>query len=285
MAIKLIIDSASDLTPQQAQEQGWGYLNLSVTFGEQTYTDRADLDPQSFYEKLIESDTLPVTSQISPMAYQEAIAAALAEGKTPVVITLSSKLSGSYQSACIAAAEFDEPVYIVDSLNVSLGEALLIRYAQQLLQQGLEAQQLVQALEQCRSRIRLLALLNTLEYLKKGGRISSSVALVGGLLSIKPVIAVVDGEVAMLGKARGSKQGNNLLVEWISKSGGVDFSMPCSLAYSGLDDTLLQKYVADSKALWEGNIDHLPVMQIGATIGTHAGPGAIAVAFFAQEAN
>ena len=125
-----------------------------------------------------------------------------------------------------------------------------------------------------------MALLDTLEYLKRGGRISKTVALAGGLLSIKPVISLDGGEIKILGKARGSRQGNNLLVQEIHSAGGIDFSRPVLLGYTGLDDALLQKYIRDSAALWEGKLDALPCTVVGSVVGTHAGPGAIAIAFF-----
>jgi len=131
--------------------------------------------------------------------------------------------------------------------------------------------------------IRLVALLDTLEYLKRGGRISSSAALVGGLLSVKPVVAVEHGEVVMLGRARGSKNGSNLLVQEIRKTRGVDFERPYLLGYTGLEDSLLQKYIADSAALWAEHTDALPVGTVGGTIGAHVGPGAVAVAFFQRS--
>ena len=126
-------------------------------------------------------------------------------------------------------------------------------------------------------------MLDTLEYLKKGGRISAAVAFAGGVLNIKPVVCVDKGEIKMLGKARGSKQGNNLLVQEIDKAGGVDFDKPVLLGYTGLTDTLLKKYVEDSKALWAHAKSELNTSVIGSTIGTHVGPGAVAVAFFKKN--
>lgn len=280
MAIKLIIDSASDIPVSYAGTHGMTYLPLPVTIGQQQYLSGVDITPQQFYEILIESDCLPVTSQVSPFGFEQAFRSAIEQGDTPVAITLSSKLSGTYQSACIAAANFGGRAFVVDSLNVSLGEAILVYYAERLIAQGLSAPELLAELERAKKRIKVIALLDTLEYLKKGGRISAASALVGGMLSIKPVIAIIDGQVQLIGKARGSKQGNNLLIELIDSSSGVDFSMPLTLAYSGMSDLLLQKYIADSRRLWEGHIETLPVLAIGATIGTHAGPGAIGVAFF-----
>ena len=161
--------------------------------------------------------------------------------------------------------------------------AILVEYALELADRGLSAEEIVLKLLQKRDKVRLLALVDTLEYLKKGGRISSTVALAGGLLNIKPVIAVEEGIIKMLGKARGSRQGNNLLAQEIEKAGGVDFRKPVMLGYTGLSDVLLQKYVQDSASLWEGHRDQLPVSVVSSVVGTHVGPGAVAVAFFAAE--
>lgn len=147
----------------------------------------------------------------------------------------------------------------------------------------MEAREIAEELERSKKRIRLVALLDTLEYLKKGGRVSRLTAFAGGLLSIKPVVAVQDGEVVILGKARGSRQGNNLLVEQIRQAGGVDFSMPYFLGYTGLSDELLRKYIRDSEMIWKENTEQLDISTVGGTIGTHAGPGAIAVAFFCGD--
>jgi hypothetical protein len=135
-------------------------------------------------------------------------------------------------------------------------------------------------LEEVKEKIVVVALVDTLEYLKKGGRISSTVAFAGAVLNIKPVISLIDGEINVLGKARGSKQGNNLLVKEIEKAGGVDFSKPVLLGYTGITDSLLQKYIEDSKYLWEENLETVRYTTVGSAIGTHIGPGAIAVSFF-----
>ena len=142
------------------------------------------------------------------------------------------------------------------------------------------AQELAHQLTQEREKVCVIALLDTLEYLKRGGRISSAVAFAGGVLAIKPVISIQDGAVQLVGRARGSKNGNNLLSEFIKKRGGVDFSLPHTLGYTGLSDALLQKYVHDSAHLWTEHAESLPVCLIGSVIGSHGGPGAVAVAFF-----
>lgn len=281
MAIRIITDSASDITQVEAAAWGVQVLPLRTIFGQEEFLDGITIDHETFFQKLIESDVLPTTSQLSPFQYEEPFRQAAEAGDEVVCITLSSKLSGCYQSASIAAE--DLPVVLVDSLNVTVGERLLVERAVQLRDQGLSAQEIGQQLETEKSQIRLIALLDTPEYLKKGGRISSAAALAGSLLSIKPVIAVEDGEIAILGKARGSKNGNNMLMTLVEKNGGINFEMPYCLTYSGLSDALLRKYIADSQSLYSGRAEHLPVSTIGSTIGTHAGPGAIAVAFFSNH--
>ena len=169
---------------------------------------------------------------------------------------------------------------MVDSENASIGQHALVEYALRLKDAGLGFEEIVERLEADKKRIRLIALLDTLEYLKKGGRISKAAAMAGSLLSIKPVIAIQCGEVAILGKARGSKQGNNLLAEQIRQTGGIDFEKPFVLGYTGLSDAILQKYIKDHESFWKSSVDGLETSSVGGTIGTHIGPGAIGVAFF-----
>ncbi len=278
--IRIITDSAADFTAPIPQ--GLTFLPMSIRFGNEEFQDGVTINHYEFYEKLVESDELPVTSLISPGTFEDAFEAAIANGESVVAITISSKLSGTYQSAVLAAQEHPGKVFVVDSLNAAIGEQILVRYALQLRQTGMTAVEIAEALDAAKKNIRIVALLDTLEYLKKGGRISSAVAFVGGMLAIKPVITIKDGEVSMLGTARGSRNGNNFLISEIQKSGGIDFEKPFSLAYTGLSDKLLQKYIQDSRSLWEPHTDYLPISTIGATIGTHIGPNAIAVAFFSK---
>lgn len=280
MNIQIITDSASDITNQTREDVT--VLPMTITFGDTAYQDGVNLSHQEFYERLIENGELPTTSQIPPYDFETAIRKALSEGNDVIVITMSSKLSGTYQSACIAASESDGKVYVVDSENVTVGERTLVEYALRLKDQGMDAASIVEKLEAEKKNIHLIALLDTLEYLKKGGRVSKAAAFAGGILSIKPVVAIVEGEVVILGKARGSKQGNNFLVQKIEEC-GIDFGKPYFLGYTGLNDSLLQKYIEDSKSLWAQYTQSLAISTVGGTIGTHAGPGAIAVAFFAKN--
>ena len=277
MKTRIVVDSTADILPE--------YLNqihtvpLTVSFGDEEYIDGVTIDHRTFYQKLIETDAMPSTSQASPAAFAEQYDQAAAADEEVVVITISSKLSGTYQSAMIAAAGRSS-VYIVDSENASVGCGILVGLALRYLRDGMTASAIAEKLQEDKKKIVVIALLDTLEYLKRGGRISKAAAFAGGLLNIKPVISIADGEIQLLGKARGSKMGNNLLVQQIQKVGGIDFTKPVLLGYTGLSDVLLQKYIEDSSYLWSAFLDAVRYVSIGSVIGAHAGPGAIAVAFF-----
>ena len=282
MALRILVDSTFDFTPEQLELTGIEVVRLHVNFGGEDFVDGVDITPEGFYERLIESDALPTTSQAAPADFAEAFERLTANGDELVCLTISSKLSGTYQSAMIAAADFEGRVRVVDTLNVALGAQILARYALRLASGGQSMDEVAGELERVKGRVHIIALLDTLEYLKRGGRISAAAAAVGGVFSIKPVITIRDGAVAVIGKARGSKNGENLLSQLIEKH-GVDFTMPYVLGYTGLSDALLQKYKADSARLWVGYAKDLPVSIVGSVVGTHAGPGAIAVAFFGKE--
>lgn len=276
--VRIIVDSTADL--RQEIKDRFEVVPLTVHFGPQEYLDGIDIDKSRFYEMLVESDVLPSTSQPNPDDFQKVYEKVTQAGDSAVVITISSSLSGTCQSALIAAEDHPKSIYVVDSRSAAIGSGILAEYALQLADQGLSACEIAKRLNEEKENICLVALVDTLEYLKRGGRVSKTMAFAGGVLNIKPVIGIENGEIAMLGKARGSKQGNNLLMEQIEKAGGVDFTKPILLGYTGISDALLQKYIVDSEHIWKGNTDKLSVCQIGSVIGTHAGPGAVAVAFF-----
>ena len=277
MKTRIIVDSTADLVSECKSRVS--IVPLTVHFGQEEYIDGITIDHKTFYEKLVESDVLPTTSQAAPDAFMKEFDKVKEAGDSAVVITLSSKFSGTYQSAMIAAAEY-ENIYVVDSGSAAMGSGILTELALGLAEEGMGALEIARRLEEEKKKIVIVALVDTLEYLKKGGRVSKTVAFAGTVLNIKPVISVVDGEIAVLGKARGSKMGNNLLVQEIEKAGGVDFSKPVLLGYSGLSDALLLKYIEDSKHIWEKGLHQVRYTTIGSVIGTHAGPGAVAVGFF-----
>lgn len=278
MSVRIVLDSSADF-PQELKSR-FSVVALPLFFGDEEYLDGVTITYKEFYEKLVETYVMPTTSQPTPGAFADAYREALEEYDEVVVITLSSQLSGTYQSACIAADDFPGKVFVVDSLSATIGTGALAQLALSLADQGLPAAVIASRLTEERNNLQLIAMVGTLEYLKRGGRLSKTAAIAGELLSIKPVIGVVEGKVAILGKARGSKQAGNMLVKLIRDCGGVDFEKPVILGYTGLSDALLQKYIADSKPLWEESPTPLAVTPVGSIIGTHAGPGAIAAAFF-----
>lgn len=280
MKVRIIVDSSVDIAERFRQEVK--VIPLTIHFGEEELIDGVTIDRQRFYERLVECDELPRTSQANPTAFQKVFEEVTQAGEEAVVITLSSELSGTCQSACLAAQDYDH-IYVVDSKNAAIGSGILTEYAIECAKQGMGAKEIAEELERKKEDVCLIALLDTLEYLKKGGRISKTVAFAGGVLNIKPVVTIQDGKVEVIGKARGSRQGNNLLIEKIQESGGIDFDMPILLGYTGLSDALLKKYIEDSRDLWQEQAESLDSTLVCSVIGTHVGPGVVAAAFFRKS--
>lgn len=279
MSIRIMIDSTADLPASLLEKMS--IVPLTIHFGDEEYMDGVTITHKEFYEKLTSGTVLPTTSQATPDAFTRALQPLVDNGDTVIVITLASRLSGTFQSAMIAAESFGDKVYVVDSRSVTIGAGILAQYALSLIAQGMEAKAIFEELMVAREKIRLLACLDTLEYLHRGGRISRTVAIAGGLLSIKPIISVQDGVINMVSKARGTRLANTQLLKDIQSTGGADFNRPYLLGYTGTDDTLLRKFIEASAAYWP-DAQNLPCAQIGSVVGTHAGPGAYAVAFFVK---
>lgn len=279
MSVAILTDSASDISAKEAARLGIGFLPIEVRFGEELFLDGETLLPQRFYEKLVKSETLPKTSQINEYTFEQKFDEMLKKSDEVVAITLSSKLSGTYANAVAAAGKFEGRVYVVDSLNASVGERLLCEYALELAKSGQSGAQIAAQLEIKKKNVRFYALLDTLTYLKKGGRVSSLAAFAGQMLFIKPVVGVVDGEVKLLGKAIGFGKGSNMLGGLI-RSCKIDKDMPAGAIYSGNDTGKIEKFLRQNENLQKVK---MPVHILGCTIGTHIGPGGIGAAFFAED--
>jgi len=278
MSVRIFVDSTADLIP--ALREKVRVVPLTVHFGDKEYADGVEITPDEFYKKLVASKDLPTTSQATPYAFSEAFEEAVEAGDTVVAIIISSGLSGTYQSATIAASEFPGKVFVVDSRNVTISTGVLVEYAFRLLEQGMDAEAIAAELDQAKSRVRLMAVVDTLEYLQKGGRVSKAVAIAGGLLSIKPIIGINDqGKIDVVAKVRGNKQANAAMNKKALEM-DIDFSMPVMLGYTGTSDALLQKYIQESAAFLEGHAYGSSV--VGPVVGTHAGPNAVAIAFFTR---
>ena len=251
--VQIILDSACDMQKPEADALGVTLLPLRTNFGGEVFLDGVTMTHDEFFEKLTQAKTLPTTSQIPPFDFEEAFRRLHAEGSDILVITLSSKLSGTYQSAVIAAQETGIDVTIVDSENVTAGERVLADLAIRLRDKGCGAKEIAAKLEEAKKHLCIIGRVDTLEYLYRGGRLSKTSAIAGTLLNIKPVLTVKDGQLAVLGKARGAKQSNNFLNEAITKRGGIDFSQPLMLGYSGTSDAALQEYIAASRVICDSS--------------------------------
>lgn len=276
MSVRIITDSTADIRPALAEQIP--FVSLMIRFGDNEYTDGVTMSRKEFYEQLAVCTDLPTTSQPTPPSFEAKYQEAVDAGDQVIVITISSKLSGTFQSANIAAMDYDD-VFVVDSENATIGAGILAERAKQLADSGMSAQEIVDVLNKEKKEICLVAALDTLEYLKRGGRLSKAAAFAGSMLNIKPLITVADGEIKVIGKARGTKQANTMLNKEVEKA-GVDFTRPVMAGYTGTTDELLQTYLAGSGSLFAELPNGLDKACVSGTIGTHVGPGAYTVAFF-----
>ena len=275
MSVKIIVDSTADMPNSVAARVG--IVPLTVHFGDKEYVSGVDIDSHTFYQMLEEGGILPTTSQPTPYAFETAYKQAIAEGHDVVCITCSGTLSGTNQSANIAAFDYEGKVYVVDSCTIAIGLGILAEYALDLADRGMSAEEIALNLLRKRESVRLIAMVDTLEYLKKGGRLSAAAAAVGGLLNIKPVITITDGEIKVLAKARGPRQAYTALNQEVEKAGGIDRKKPMLLGYTGRSDERLRNYRESSPGMWP---EICPAAIVGSVVGTHVGPGAYGIAFF-----
>lgn len=273
--VKIVVDSTADLRPEIRERVD--VVSLTVHFGKEEYVDGVDLTAAAFYKKLEVCKELPTTSQAAPYSFSEVFEPIVEAGDQVVAIVVSSALSGTCQSAMIAAADYPGKVFVVDSRSIAIGSGILTEYALELADRGLTAGEIAAELEKAKEKVHLFAVVDTLEYLQRGGRLSKTVAIAGGLLSVKPIITIENGSIKMAGKARGNKQANALMDDK-TRTLGVDWDKPCMLGYTGTDDELLRKYRAQSE-IWTGDVFSTLVCGV---VGTHVGPGAVAVAFFGK---
>ena len=279
--IRIITDSASDIPNNDSIPANLSIMPLTIFFGEEEYLDGKTITNEEYYNKLIGGDILPKTSQVTTYDFEQEIQKAIDNGEKVIVITLSSGLSGTYQSACIAASNFDKDVAVIDSFMATVSEQILVKYALQLIEQGMEYDKIVETLENDKKKIKLVGPLDTLEYLKKGGRISAAAAVFGSALSIKPIITVIEGKVEVIAKARGRRNAIETTLKIVRESEtGIDFDKPYAVGYSGNDKDMLNIFIESSKTNGNINIENWPVVSIGSTIGTYTGPDSIIFGYF-----
>lgn len=280
MAVKLITDSGCDLSEKEAKALGVILVPMTIHFEDGEYRSGIDLSTEEFFDKLALVKELPTTSQPTPAAFEAEYEKIRQNGDQAVVVCISSALSGTYQSAMIAAEEYRDCVYVVDTKNVTIGQRLLLQHAMELAHKGLTAEQIAQALEAEKARVCVFGAVDTLTYLIKGGRLSKAAGLAGTVLGIRPVLTIQDGALVVLGKARGSKAANAMVSKQAEEQ-GIDFSMPGLIGYTGKDPSIAESYLSTCENPWAGR--KMPVVAIGSTIGTHTGPGLLGVAFFKKS--
>lgn len=277
--IRIITDSASDITREEAEKLGIEVVPLHVIFGNDVFMDGVDITHDEFYTRLEKCEELPKTSQTNPAGFVEVFEKYIDQGDEIVGIFLSSKLSGTYQSAVIACQMLEtDKIQVIDSLNASMGLAVLVREAVKMRDDGKSAVEIKSEIENLVGKVRLVAAIDTLKYLKMGGRLSATSALVGGVLGITPVIAVVDGKVEVLAKTRGQKKSIKFMIEYMHEN-TPDENYVGDFAY-----TRIIKNLDNFKESCRPNFKFREeaTREIGATIGTHIGPGAFGVAYIAK---
>lgn len=279
MKTRIIIDSTANLMADRRAMTT--VIPLTVRFGEEEFIDGVTITNEVFYQKLETVDQLPTTSQVSPEEFRKVFQEVTDAGDEAVVITVASGLSGTCQSANISAKEFDN-IYVVDSGNVAVGSGIMVEYALRLAEEGKSAKEIKEILDAEKGKVHIIAMVDTLKYLKMGGRISGVVSFVGGLLNIKPIVEVYDGAIHQISKARGAKMGNQTLITEIQKVGEIDYSKPVLFGHSGQTDAGMKLFLEQTKDFWKDGNAPTESILMGSTIGTHAGPGIVAIAFFAK---
>lgn len=279
--IKIITDSTSDIDLKYAQELNVEVVPLKVIIDGKEYKDRIDLQPEEFYDLLVNSQTLPSTSQPSPQDFVDLYETAKNNNDSVIVITLSSVISGTYQSANLAKDLVDyDDIYVIDSLGTTQMQRLLVLKADALRNEGMNAQDLYTFLEAYKHRIRLFAFVDTLEYLYKGGRLSRTAATAGTLLKFKPIIGFDEGKLDVFAKARGTQKATAKIIDLIQQDGEMDLDEPICIGYTGSSDGLDKFENTLRETLHFGETLHGIV---GPVIGTHAGPGARLIAYVKKQ--
>ena len=276
--VKIFADSTCDLTQEKAKELGVTLIPLTINVDGKSYRDGIDITKKDFYELLKTSKTLPTTSQANPNTFEEYYRPVIEAGDDIVVITLASKLSATYQSANIAASEFDEGrIFVVDSKSVSIGIEILVRYAVRLAKDTeLSAKEIYEKVQSTAEKTRVYAAISTLDYLVKGGRLNPQLAIIGGILNLFPIVEVRDGEIKPMKKVRGHNAAMKALKD-IIECNDIDYSFDFEFGNADAEDKekMYLDYIGDSIENKECIIHN----ELGSVIATHSGPGVIGMAF------
>ena len=278
--IRIVADSSCDISQDEAKKLNVEIAPIPVSFGNDTYMDGIDINAEKFYEMLVNSKELPTTAQVNPLEYIERFEEVAKTGDSLLIITLSSKLSGSYGNACMFRKEVDYPeIEIVDSLNTMNMMKILVREAVKKRDEGLNVHEIAEYLNKFKKRIKLVAVIDTLEYLHKGGRLSGTAKVFGTLLNIKPLVSVIDGEVRMIGKKPGTNKALEQLAIEFDKF-DRDPNYPIIFGYT-MTTEKMDAFIERLKV--DHNLGNYETSGIGPVVGVHIGPGACAVTCVVKE--
>ncbi|CAG7839414.1 hypothetical protein Z959_05480 [Clostridium novyi B str. ATCC 27606] len=270
--IKIITDSTCDLNNQVIREYDIDVIPLIVNFGDESYIDGVDINIREFLRKMDEENIFPTTSGINPNKFYEHYKKYLDEGYKIISIHLSSKMSGTYQSACIAKEMLEtDDIVVIDSMNVTAGLGLLAIKAAELAKNGYSIQKIKKVIEETIPHVKNAYAFASLDNLVKGGRLSKTMGAIGNLLNIKLILAVVDGEMAVIDKVRGTKKAIKTILSSLEKMDSDELSILLQIdnndIRSALEEELKNKGV------------NFIVCDVGCVVGTHSGPNACGVAF------
>ena len=273
--IQIVTDSMTDMPKELVERFNIKVVPLEIHFGEEVYLDGVDISPEGFYIKLSQVKELPKTSQVAPNTFMEAFKEILSQGKEIICINGSSKASGTHQSAIIAKNELNnDGIEVIDTMSLSLGAGLIVYTASKMAKEGASKDEIVSRLREMCNNIDHIFTVDTLEYLKKGGRLNPMKATLASILNVKPILTVNEGLVESLDKVRGSKKVIGKMIELAKERGGDFTNKTIALAHANCPERLEQ---LKEEVIKELKPKEIISAGIGCTVGTHSGPGTLAL--------
>lgn len=275
--VTIITDSSSEILAKEQKEYGIKVLPMPINFGEITFLSGENLSNEEFYDRLLLAERLPTTSMVNTFTFKTAFEQEIARGNDVVCIVISSEMSITFEQAKAAASEVSsEGIFVVDSRNASLGQAALVLEAVRLRDEGKSAKQIYEEISKLKDKVCVFAMVDTLKYLRAGGRLSGTAAVVGTMLKVKPILTVEDGKVVNKGKAMGKNKAFKHIVSAIKeikidRTKSIVIAHACDLGIECEFEEMIAR---------EAGIKPTHILQIGSTIGVHVGHGAVAISFF-----
>lgn len=277
MAIKLVVDSTSDLPDDIVEKYDIRVVPLTVNFENESFLDKVELTTSQFLEKLKKAEKLPTTSQVSPGEFVNVFKEILDEGNEILGIFIANELSGTTESAFMAKEIIgSDKIHIIDSRTVTLGAASLILEAARLIEKNYIIEEIEKQILEYTKKVKFAAIVDTLKYLEKGGRLSKKQAIIGSILNVKPIINVENGVINAIDKVRGKAKGIKWITNWVEEN-KFDFKDKIVFLYYSDEIELLNK-IKDT-LLSNHEIKEIVIGEIGAVVSTHAGPGCVGIAF------